>query len=56
MLGLCSDETNCAMTNYNDRDDDGNEDRNDDDNAAYGSGSDLRSDHDASVSRRMIGR
>ena len=44
------------MTNYNNRYDNGNEDRNDDDNATYRSGSDLRSDHDALVSRRMIGQ
>ena len=40
MIGLCCDETNGAMTNYDDGDDNGNEDGNDDDNAASGSGSD----------------
>ena len=40
MLGLCKEETYGAMSNYNGVDDDGNEDRNDDNNAAYRSGSD----------------
>ena len=44
MLGLCCNETYGAMTNYDNRDDDGdnygNKDVNDDDNAAFGSGSD----------------
>ena len=39
MLGLCSDETYDTMTNYDHKDDDGNEDVSDDDNAASGSGS-----------------
>ena len=43
MLGLCCDETYGAMINYDVRDDygdnDGNEDKIDDDNAASGSGS-----------------
>ena len=37
MCGLCCDETYGTMTNYNDGDGNGNEDRNVDDNAASGS-------------------
>ena len=40
MLVQCCDKTYGAMTNHNDGDNDGNEDKSDDGNAASGSGSD----------------
>ena len=61
-IGLYGDEAYGAMMNYggkeNDIDDNGNKDRNYDNNATSGSGSDasdLRSDHDALISWRRIG-